>query len=320
MRISYIDEFLELYKCVNFNEAARNLFISQSTLSKHIKALEEDLGVKLFNRDKYYSELTIQGNEFYAYAVQISKAYKAAQEQFANESVAKGRFLVGGLMDSMREVDWLNRATRTMRKAHPQFNPMFIPSGVSSPMGELLSGNLDALVLAHEEYDESDSANGPVRAIPLKKVPLMALVNRESPLAGLPCVKAEDLKRKTFIHMMGPRMQSGWKSVEQFLASLHIEYDTRLVPIMSMYDYPGILLAPDEVLLIPRCELAPGEQSEDVLTDDTVALPIAEPTAFTPLHLIFRKDSAPSYMEEFADVLIATPLFASACPNFSHLQ
>ncbi len=319
MRISYIDEFLELYKCVNFNEAARNLFISQSTLSKHIKALEEDLGVKLFNRDKYYSELTIQGNEFYSYAVQISKAYKAAQDQFANEAVSKGRFLVGGLMDSVREVDWLNRATRVMRKTHPQFHPMFIPSGVNSPMGELLSGNLDALVLAHEDLDEAGSTTSPVKAIPLKKVPLMALVCPESPLADLTCVHAEDLKRKTFIHMVGPRMQSGWKTVERFLASLHIEYDTRMVPIMSMYDYPSITLAENEVLLIPRCELAPGEHSEDVLSDKTVVLPIAEPSAYTQLHLIFRKNDAPSYMDEFADVLIRTPLFACACPNFACL-
>lgn len=319
MRISYIDEFLELYKCVNFNEAARNLFISQSTLSKHIKALEEDLGVKLFNRDKYYSELTIQGNEFYNYAVQISKAYKAAQDQFANEAVAKGRFLVGGLMDSAREVDWLNRATRTMRKTHPQFSPMFIPSGVNSPMGELISGNLDALVFAHEEYGKSNDASSLIEAIPLKRVPLMALVSKESPLATLPHVKAEDLKRKTFIHMMGPRMQSGWKNVEGFLTGLHIEYDTRLVPIMSMYDYPSVELAENEVLLIPRCELAPGEHSEDALSEDTVTLPIAEQTAYTPLHLIYRKDAAPSYIEEFADVLKRTPLFAAACPNFACL-
>ncbi len=319
MRISYIDEFIELYKCVNFNEAARNLFISQSTLSKHIKALEEDLGVKLFNRDKYYSELTIQGSEFYPYAMQISKAYKAAQDQFANESVAKGRFLVGGLMDSTREVDWLNRATKTMRKTYPQFTPMFIPSGVNSPMGELVSGNLDALVLAHEERSEFDREINPVEAILLKKVPTMALVSRESPLAELPYVKAEDLKRKTFVHMVGPRMQSGWKRMETILESLHIEYDTRMVPIMSMYDYQSVTLAENEVLLIPRCELSPGEQAEDVLSEDTVALHIAEDAAYTPLHLIFRKDAAPSYIRDFAEVLKRTPLFAAACPNFTCL-
>ena len=316
MRISYIDEFLELYKCVNFNEAARNLFISQSTLSKHIKALEEDLGVKLFSRDKYYSELTVQGSEFYPYAVQISKAYKAAQEQFENESVARGRFLVGGLMDSALETDWLNRATRAMRAKYPQFTPMFIPSGINSPMGELACGNLDALIFAHSGREELVGGSSPIRAIPLKRVPIMALVSADGPLSRLSVVKAEDLKRKTFIHMVGPRMQSGWRTMAKFLEGLHIEYSTRQVPIMSAYDYPSIMLADDDVLLIPKCELSPNALGGNSLIEGSIVLPIAEQTAFTPLDLIFKEESAPAFIEEFADVLIKTPLFASACPNF----
>lgn len=316
MRISYIDEFLELYKCVNFNEAARNLFISQSTLSKHIKALEDDLGVKLFNRDKYYSELTVQGSEFYAYAVQISKAYKAAQEQFENESVARGRFLVGGLMDSALETDWLNRATRTMRARYPQFTPMFIPSGINSPMGELACGNLDALIFAYSGNDAFAGESGPIRAIPLKRVPIMALVSASGSLSHLSVVRAEDMKRKTFVQMMGPRMQSGWRAMARFLEGLHIEYDTRQVPIMSAYDYPSIVLSDDDILLIPKCELSPNALAGNALIEGAVVIPIAEPTAFTPLDLIFKENDAPPFIDDFADVLKKTPLLASACPTF----
>lgn len=315
MRISYIDEFLELYKCVNFNEAARNLFISQSTLSKHIKALEEDLGVTLFNRDKYYTELTPQGSEFYSYALQISKTYKAVQEQFANESAAKGRFLMGGLVESQRELDWLNRAAAKLRKDYPGFKPMFIPAGLNSPMGELAAGNLDALVFAYYSRTElADSAEG-LKAIHLKKVPIVAVVSPQSDLASKAQLKAEDFKRRTFIHMIGPRMQSGWRSMEEFLASMHIEYDTRLVPIMSMYDYPSITLAPNEVLLIPKCELAPDDYTADPLMSSFVALPIIEPNAYTPLDLIYRAQNAPRYIEQLARVLKETPIFATSCPN-----
>ncbi len=315
MRISYIDEFLELYKCVNFNEAARNLFISQSTLSKHIKALEEDLGVTLFNRDKYYTEITPQGSEFHSYALQISKIYKAAQEQFANESAAKGRFLIGGLVESYRELDWLNRSTVKMRETHPAFKPMYIPSGLNSPMSELSAGNLDALIVAFYDRSELKGGNDGFTSIHLKDVPIMAVVSPESDLAGLSEVKAEDLKRKVFIHMIGPRMQSGWRSMEEFLGGLHIEFDTRIVPIMSMYDYPSITLAPNEVLLVPKCELAPANHTADPFISNFVTLPIAEQSAFTPLDLVYRTNNAPRFIQQLARVFKETPLFASTCPD-----
>ena len=41
MEIGTIQEFVVLAECLNFSEAASRLFISQSSLSKHIKALEQ---------------------------------------------------------------------------------------------------------------------------------------------------------------------------------------------------------------------------------------------------------------------------------------
>lgn len=53
--------FLELGKQLNFTQAAKNLEISQSTLSAHIKALEKNLGFSLFLRDKRNVMLSPEG-------------------------------------------------------------------------------------------------------------------------------------------------------------------------------------------------------------------------------------------------------------------
>lgn len=50
MEIDYIREFVTLADVGNYMEAADILFISQSTLSRHIKSIEEDLGAPLFDR------------------------------------------------------------------------------------------------------------------------------------------------------------------------------------------------------------------------------------------------------------------------------
>ena len=50
MDISYFREFAILAETKNYWAASERLFIGQSSLSKHIKAVETELGVSLFDR------------------------------------------------------------------------------------------------------------------------------------------------------------------------------------------------------------------------------------------------------------------------------
>ena len=61
MNIDQIRYFLEIASCKKMNQAAENLYISQSTLNASITKLEEELGYKLFVRSKKGMELTEEG-------------------------------------------------------------------------------------------------------------------------------------------------------------------------------------------------------------------------------------------------------------------
>ncbi len=67
-------EFLTLSELKNFNSASEKLFLSQPTLSRHIKELEEELGVTLFNRSTRRVELTDAGQYFLPFAKLIVNA------------------------------------------------------------------------------------------------------------------------------------------------------------------------------------------------------------------------------------------------------
>ena len=53
--------FLEVAKCLSFSRAAKNLFISQSNISRQIASLEEEWALTLFQRNTKCVRLTEQG-------------------------------------------------------------------------------------------------------------------------------------------------------------------------------------------------------------------------------------------------------------------
>ena len=62
---------LKIAQCGSFNEAARQMFVAQSSLSVSIKALEQELNIKIFQRSGNGVYLTEEGAEFARYARQL---------------------------------------------------------------------------------------------------------------------------------------------------------------------------------------------------------------------------------------------------------
>ena len=79
--------FLVAAGCPSFYEAANELYISTSAVSKHIQALERELGVVLFTRLPHGIRLTHEGEERLALIDQIVSAYEAlvASEDLKNQ-------------------------------------------------------------------------------------------------------------------------------------------------------------------------------------------------------------------------------------------
>jgi len=73
MDINYFREFVILAQTGNFMEAAEILFCSQSTLSKHIKKMEREFGVSLFDRTTRNVEISKFGKLLLPYAQQITE-------------------------------------------------------------------------------------------------------------------------------------------------------------------------------------------------------------------------------------------------------
>ena len=64
MTTNQLKYFITAAECLNFTEAAKQHYISQTAITQHMQALEEDLEVKLFDRQKRKVSLTPAGQVF----------------------------------------------------------------------------------------------------------------------------------------------------------------------------------------------------------------------------------------------------------------
>jgi LysR family transcriptional activator of glutamate synthase operon len=71
VKLSYIKEFITLAETRKYRVAAKKLSISQASLSKHIKHVEWELGIPLFNRTTRKMELSEFGALMLPHARQI---------------------------------------------------------------------------------------------------------------------------------------------------------------------------------------------------------------------------------------------------------
>ncbi len=80
MKLEQIEQVIEISKTGSIGKAARNLYMSQPNLSVSIKALEDEIGVTLFNRSKKGMQLTNFGKDFLLYAETIFEHYNILKE------------------------------------------------------------------------------------------------------------------------------------------------------------------------------------------------------------------------------------------------
>jgi LysR family transcriptional activator of glutamate synthase operon len=101
MEIDYLKEFVKLAEVGNYLEASEQLFISQSSLSKHIQSLEEELKVQLFDRTTRKTELSEFGKLFLPYAQKIVESEEEGKEAIEKKIDSNSRNFPLGIIPSI---------------------------------------------------------------------------------------------------------------------------------------------------------------------------------------------------------------------------
>ena len=187
MELRVLRYFLEVAREENVTHAAQRLHVSQPTLSRQIKELEDELGKKLFTRSNYSIKLTEEGMQQRKRAEDILEMADKTLEEFKSLDEINGGDIHIGCAES-NGIAHVIRVIKSLQKKYPHIRYHFYSSGTDAVSERLDRGLLDVAVII-QEVDLSKYN--------YLKVPSSdrwgLIMRKDSPLAEHSCIHLNDL-------------------------------------------------------------------------------------------------------------------------------
>ena len=93
------------------NEAAKQLFITQPSLSNAVRDLENEMGIEIFIRNPKGITLTKDGMEFLSYARQVVEQTQLLEERYKNPVAHRELFSVSAQHYALKKAIWRNTSS-----------------------------------------------------------------------------------------------------------------------------------------------------------------------------------------------------------------
>lgn len=251
MQCDYLLEFATTVDCGSIAKAADELGLSQSSLSRHIKTLETELGMQLLRRSPSGVEATHDGTEIYSRAYAILDVVDDIEAYVASRHNAKPLAVYGlydypglyrRLYDGCQKLGFQN-GLRTL-------SPDSLEA--SSPKEALESGDIAIWVTySTDELLPQDEAPS-LRSCEIFHPRMTAVMEPTNPLAAKRSLVAEDFEGCDFIKSESSYLRAGtsWAASKALLGERGIHYRTKT----GTFEHESDLLADygSRIMLMPE--------------------------------------------------------------------
>lgn len=292
MDFKQIEAFVYVAKYKSFSRAAEKLLLSQPTVSTHINTLEEELGVKLFERLSKEVILTEAGELFYPYAVDMldlrERAYESIKEFLHDVS---GHIRIGS--STILSEFILPNAIKEFQNKHPKTYFSIDVGNSQSIIQRVFDGILDFAIVS--------------RKIPKKgldfthffKDKIILAVHKEHPFYTRDSIFLEEILHEKFIVR---EIGSGTRAaVEHALKQKGYDFDSlKIVATVS---------TTHAVLHSVKRKLGIGFMSEfalknEICGDEVIGVPIVDLVVEKDIFLVHsKKKTLRNSVRQFLDIL-----------------
>lgn len=193
MELSQIKYFLNLAETLNFTEAARLSGISQPSLTKSIRRLEEELGGMLLYRDGKDTRLTALGKDLQIEFMRADTIFETVRD-IADRSIAGRRVVLTiGVATTIAPglfAGFWSHVLDQLPKVELSFEPLLPMEG----QAEVLSGKYDLCVLPEEP-----KANSKLSTVPLYRERVKLAMSEDYPLADMQNITATQVSEEPYL-------------------------------------------------------------------------------------------------------------------------
>lgn len=194
MNTQYFRYALEVEKTGSITQAANNLFMSQPTLSKAIKDMEETIGFSIFKRTSKGVVPTYRGAEFLSYARKIALQVQTMEQALLREDTSRQLFSL-----AISRVSYIAKAVSEYVSTFDGGTDMQIDILETNSMGVINAVADGRFVLGimrcreeDREYFLKNLAEKDLQYEPVWRSDYVALMRRDHPLAQRETLAAED--------------------------------------------------------------------------------------------------------------------------------
>lgn len=187
MEIRTLRYFLAVAREENMTRAAEMLHVTQPTLSKQLRSLEDELGKKLFTRHSFSIKLTDEGILLRDRAEDLIGMADRIEKEFISLDDITGGDLYFGLAESY-QISLLARELHKLKQNYPGLKYHITSGDTEQVIDKLDKGLLDFVVLA-EDPDRSK-----YEFIPFPEADVWGLIMpSDSPLSKKKSIKVNDI-------------------------------------------------------------------------------------------------------------------------------
>jgi DNA-binding transcriptional LysR family regulator len=192
MNLQHLRYFLAVARSGRFTLAARQLHVTQPTVSSAIAELELEMGVRLFHRGRQV-ELTLEGRTLVDYAVQIEDLLDEARERVAGGAPQPGDSFRFGAIDAA-VIYLLPQVLRDYVADHPEVELAIEVGPTSRDLVEQVLANRAEFAVISLPYEQPR-----LRTLTVLRDEMPLVVGPSHPLADCGRVAIQDISQEPFI-------------------------------------------------------------------------------------------------------------------------
>jgi LysR family transcriptional regulator, transcriptional activator of the cysJI operon len=277
MDFKQLEAFAAVVENMSFSEAAKSLYLTQPTVSAHIRQLEAELGKRLFERTTKRIALTADGEKLYGYATRLLDLRKKAFSDLKGQ--IRATIHIGA--STLPVAYFLPKALVKYRALHPEIGFDICKSDSLGVIEKLLDGTLDVGLTGTKTLEKQFVFE------PFYQDELVIATPASSHFKKLQAEGAtmEALFREPLI--MRENGSGTRREMERILAQIGIPMENLQIAacMNNLESIPNSIIAGVGISIISRKVVEDLEKDGKLLV-----FPFANSTAHRALYIVWRKD------------------------------